>query len=185
MPSPKIKPDELIKPGGERPGGETPIPREDNKPEPYDAEVFHDNHQRYIFKQELGRGTYGIVYLYHHEKDPSLKIALKVARVGNRFSVASINSESNYHKKISNFFGLKKFVPKFLRQTYFDKTPVIMSEFIDQSIQEYILTINQAKSPLGIVGIILQMFDAIHMLHSEAKFLHKDIKPDNFRIQGH
>lgn len=27
------------------------------------------------------------------------------------------------------------------------------------------------------------MFDAIHLLHQEAKLLHKDIKLDNFRIQ--
>jgi serine/threonine protein kinase len=27
------------------------------------------------------------------------------------------------------------------------------------------------------------MFDAIQKLHSEAKLVHKDIKPDNFRIQ--
>jgi hypothetical protein len=44
--------------------------REDYKSEPYDAEIFQDN-QRYIFKQELSRGTYWIVYLYHHESDPS------------------------------------------------------------------------------------------------------------------
>ena len=119
VPSPQITPGEYITPGGETPGGETPMPREDNKPEPYDAEVFQDN-QRYVFKQELGRGTYGIVYLYHHESDPSQKMALKVARVGNRFSVSSINSESNYHKKISNFVGLNKFVPKYLGQTYFN-----------------------------------------------------------------
>ena len=31
------------------------------------------------------------------------------------------------------------------------------------------------------------MFDAIHLLHSEAKLLHKDIKLDNFRVDdsGH
>jgi serine/threonine protein kinase len=27
------------------------------------------------------------------------------------------------------------------------------------------------------------MFDAIYYLHQDGKFLHKDIKPDNFRIQ--
>jgi serine/threonine protein kinase len=34
---------------------------------------------------------------------------------------------------------------------------------------------------------MLQMFDAIHLLHSEAKLLHKDIKLDNFRVddKGH
>ena len=31
------------------------------------------------------------------------------------------------------------------------------------------------------------MFDAIHLLHSEAKLLHRDIKLDNFRVDddGH
>ena len=30
---------------------------------------------------------------------------------------------------------------------------------------------------------MLQMFDAIYLLHSKAKLVHKDIKPDNFRVQ--
>jgi hypothetical protein len=31
---------------------------------------------------------------------------------------------------------------------------------------------------------MLGMFDAIQSLHQIAKYVHKDIKPDNFRIQG-
>jgi serine/threonine protein kinase len=34
------------------------------------------------------------------------------------------------------------------------------------------------------VDVMLQMFDAIELLHSEAKLLHRDIKPDNFRYQA-
>ena len=42
--------------------------------------------------------------------------------------------------------------------------------------------ITESKSSLGIVGLILQMFDAIHKLHAEAKLIHKNIKPNLFRI---
>lgn len=33
-----------------------------------------------------------------------------------------------------------------------------------------------------LIDLMLQMFDAIHILHHQAKLLHKDIKLDNFRI---
>jgi hypothetical protein len=43
--------------------------------------------------------------------------------------------------------------------------------------------INESKSSLGIVCLFLQMFDAIQKLHTEAKLIHKNIKPDLFRIK--
>ena len=169
---------------GETPGGFHTPGGDDSKAEPYDAYIFHENQKKYLFKQELGRGAQGIVYLYEEENDPSKKLALKVARVGNRYSISAINNEGNFHKKISNIVGLNNYVPKFLGQTYFDKNlPVIKSEYIAQSIEEHAIMIHDTKSSLGIVGLILQMYDAIHKLHSEAKLVHKDIKPDNFRIQ--
>ena len=103
-----------------------------------------------MHSRELGRGTFGIVYLYQMRDNPANKIALKAARVGNRMSISSINNEGNYHKKIASFSsssdGLNKYVPKFLGQTYFDKTPVIKSEYILYSIEEYLhLNLNQTN----------------------------------------
>jgi predicted Ser/Thr protein kinase len=76
--------------------------------------IFHEN-EKYVHVRELGRGTFGIVYLYQQQDNPANKIALKAARAGNRISSSSINNEGNYHKKIANFGGgLNKYVPKFL-----------------------------------------------------------------------
>jgi predicted Ser/Thr protein kinase len=65
--------------------------------------------------RELGRGTFGIVYLYQQQDNPDAMIAAKAARVGNRMASTSINNEGNYHKKIANVNGgLNKYVPKYL-----------------------------------------------------------------------
>ena len=37
-----------------------------NKVEPYDAYILHEKN-RYLYKSELGRGSYGIVYLYQND----------------------------------------------------------------------------------------------------------------------
>jgi hypothetical protein len=101
----------------------------DNSPEPHDPLIFHAD-KKYYVKQELGRGTQGIVYLYEEDGDSSKKIAVKVARLTDRYSAAAINKESNLHKKLSAIVGLNKYVPAYLGQTYFDKAPVIKSEYI-------------------------------------------------------
>jgi DNA-binding sugar fermentation-stimulating protein len=98
----------------------------------------------------LGRGTQGIVYLYQNADDPSKKLALKVARLNNRLSTVSINSESNFHKRIWNTVGHKKYFPKYLGQTYFKEVPVIKSEYIDFSVEEYLQASKSNKSFIGI-----------------------------------
>ena len=108
---------------------------------------------------------------------------MKVARAGSQISSSIISNESNFHKNLSKILGLNNFVPKFLGETYFGKSPVIKTEYISQSIEDYVIMIPTNKSSLGIRGIILQIFDAVHLMHSEAKLLLKNIKPSNFRIQ--
>ena len=57
---------------------------------------------------------------------------------------------------------------------------VIKMEFIDQSIEE---AINDPIKPITVTVVMLKMFDSIQSLHEITKYVHKDIKPDNFRIQ--
>jgi serine/threonine protein kinase len=52
-------------------------------------------------------------------------------------------------------------------------------EFINQSIEE---AIKDPKDPTNNTKAMLGMFDAIQTLHEVTKYVHKDIKPDNFRI---
>lgn len=53
-------------------------------------------------------------------------------------------------------------------------------EFIYQEIEE---AIRDPINPLKVGQALLKMFDAIQSLHEITKYVHKDIKPDNFRIQ--
>ena len=53
-------------------------------------------------------------------------------------------------------------------------------EFIDQSIYE---AINNKSKSYSNKDAMLGMFDAIQCLHQIPKYVHRDIKPDNFRIQ--
>ena len=57
---------------------------------------------------------------------------------------------------------------------------VIKMEFIYQEIEE---AIRDPINPLKVGQALLKMFDAIQSLHEITKYVHKDIKPDNFRIQ--
>jgi hypothetical protein len=41
--------------------------------------IFHGG-KKYLVRQELGRGTQGIVYLYEQEEDSIKKLAVKAAR---------------------------------------------------------------------------------------------------------
>lgn len=75
-------------------------------------------------------------------------------------------------------------MPKYLGETFFGNLQVIKSEYINQSIEEHFSTIDYSNMRVSTLrDMMMQMFDGIHMLHREAKLLHKDIKPDNFRIQ--
>lgn len=53
-------------------------------------------------------------------------------------------------------------------------------EFINKSIEE---AIKDPSDSTNITKALLGMFDAIQALHEVTKYVHKDIKPDNFRIQ--
>lgn len=58
-----------------------------------------------------------------------------------------------------------------------------MSEYLEFSIEEY-LTLTPPERKLTFQEIALQMFDAIKEIH-EIGYIHRDIKPDNFRIHEH
>ena len=56
-------------------------------------------------------------------------------------------------------------------------------EYINKSVEEHFKDKINWKTKIGILDIFLQMFDAIETLHKLGKAVHRDIKPDNFRMQ--
>ena len=56
-----------------------------------------------------------------------------------------------------------------------------MSEYLEQSIEEYVASPSRKLSDSE---LFIQMFDIIKEIH-EAGFVYKDIKPEHFRMQNH
>ena len=70
---------------------------------------------------------------------------------------------------------------KFIKDGYFGGCPYIMSEYAEYSLEEYIkLKEFPGKTPFSMICV--QMIEAVEQMHN-AGFIHKDIKPDNFRIK--
>ena len=93
-----------------------------------------------------------------------------------------IFKEVKAFKEISNVLhaNKKEYAPKYLGETFFKDTLVIKMEYINQDIEE---AIQDPINPITVTQVMLMMFDAIQSLHEIVKYVHKDIKPDNFRIQ--
>jgi serine/threonine protein kinase len=111
----------------------------------------------------------------------------------------------SYKHKILQDKGLSR-IPIYYGYGYFDKRPFIISEYIENSLEEYLklphvtdLRPTQAKlrgsevngtdiTPIGVQTrklthqqVFLQMLEAVQEIH-KTFHIHKDIKPDNFRI---
>ena len=63
---------------------------------------------------------------------------MKVARNKNSLSKVYIADEIKTYVHLSSLKELNKYVPKFIGQTLFGDLPVLITEYINQSIEEYI-----------------------------------------------
>lgn len=62
-----------------------------------------------------------------------------------------------------------------------NKYNYIILEYLEYSLQEYLE--NHSHSLESIKKVVFGMIDSVQALH-EAGFVHRDIKPQNFRITG-
>ena len=100
--------------------------RSENTQHAYDEIILHNGNQ-FKYQKEIGRGSFGIVYLYQDQQSGT-KVAVKVAISGNKQAAKSMNYENYVHRNlIKNGMTL---LPKFIKDGYFGDCPYIMSEYV-------------------------------------------------------
>lgn len=84
-----------------------------------------------------------------------------------------------YHKFLWQK-GVRR-IPEYLGDCYINSNLCIMSDYLEMSIEEYLVSPDRKLSN---TEICLQMLKSIEEIHN-AGYIHRDIKPDNFRIHDH
>lgn len=146
----------------------------------------------FTYERLLGSGTYGQVFLYSKGSE---KVAIKLENANQNFQ--TLTSETITLKKIiqatpypcENTRQEKLLVPK-----YYDHGLVnsdkdnniqynfLTMEYLDQSLDEYLSSNADNRNALSFGQISVLALKALKSLHQRG-FIHKDVKPDNFRIK--
>eukprot|EP00347_Sterkiella_histriomuscorum_P010500 403376044 len=106
------------------------------------------------FKEVIGKSAYGLVCLYESIKS-------------QKFAIKFEHSKSPIKKLLQESLNLKKIHEKNQINAY-SQTRVIMIPYDKKELKRF-------------RDLSLKMFEAVKSLH-QANYIHRDIKPDNFRI---
>ena len=109
----------------------------------------------YKHSKEVGRGSTSVVYCYTDASQN--KIAVKAARIGDYLARGVIEQE-----KCMNMDLMKKglsCIPEFLDEGYLGDNPYIITEYIEQSIEDYLENVMDRK--LNFSQILVQMVEAV------------------------
>lgn len=144
-----------------------------------------------VLEKEVGKGSFGIVYLAHYKNTPGAKVAVKVTKTKDvhpleRHILSCMsrvkllknkNAEGCIHKNIlciKDFFETKT-------------AAFIVSEYIVGAITLATFTpapqLTKKERDLFLLEIIYQLADALEFMHSY-NICHRDIKPANILMRG-
>ncbi|TNV73739.1 hypothetical protein FGO68_gene402 [Halteria grandinella] len=129
----------------------------------------------YTLHSLLGQGAFGLVYLYHSPDATPSRLAVKYDSGTHN----TITKESYYLEKMTKL-GLRH-IPRYYGSQYFKGAPNLIMQYVEYSVQEYIEKMCGKAERLTLGQVCEQMLEALQEMH-EARFLHQDVKPDNFRV---
>lgn len=158
---------------------------------------WQENHQlhnnKYIIKQELGQGAFGITYKAIQNTPLQLPVVIKTPNM-------RLKRDRQYSRYVEKFIQEAQLLGK-LGQVphqnivrvldYFEEgdsnTPCLVMEFIDgQNLFELIENADQAAKPLheqNAVNFIHQIGNALKSIHQHS-IVHRDIHPGNIMLRS-
>lgn len=139
-------------------------------------------HDQFVFDKFLAQGGEGAVCRYIRIAD-KVPVAVKFDSKGaNKILGECLFYRNLCFKQVNKPF---KSAPEYFLHDTFDGRRYLIIQYIQEDLVEYI-----RKKPKGkerdrlILEMGIQMLDKIKEMHEVTKYIHRDIKPDNFRVQN-
>jgi serine/threonine protein kinase len=147
--------------------------------EDYRPDVVDHDGGKYFHNKELGRGAFGIVYLYEEKDQPYKKLAIKVENLKANRSHGSVMTKESYYLRMMNDKNCDRVIG-YYGDGFCSTAQYMKLEYIDMTLEAYVKdpTIPGKRS---ISDIASQMLDCLKQMH-KAGYLHQDVKTDNFMI---
>ena len=108
-----------------------------NKAEDFYPESFYHNDAEYRFVKELGRGAFGIVYLYQQTYNPQKKLAIKTDNVNARRTHGSMMTNESHYLRTLNDKGCSRVIG-YYGDGYNKGTEYMILEYIDTTLEAYV-----------------------------------------------
>lgn len=146
------------------------------------------NFDRYMFKNVLGKGGFGVTYLVYDNLEKKDQVA-KVAKINSK-------NEKSYIKELDNLITIYKNTCRSdlicIRNYYTEilnekskKLVIILDKVDGIELREFIELIRSGKIVLKIedyLFIFKNLLNTLNYLHNKLNMAHMDIKPENIMI---
>ena len=129
--------------------------------------------KKYTVEKELGKGSFGKVYLGKAISNGEL-VALKVEPITKNNS--ALESEAYTLNNLKGFG-----IPKILSYGKTKNFRILIETLLGQSLCDIFKKYRRKLSLYDICLIAIQVLERIELVHAHG-YIHKDIKPDNFLI---
>ncbi|CAD8115839.1 unnamed protein product [Paramecium sonneborni] len=139
-----------------------------------DPKIFNN---KYIIKQQISSGSFGIVYLAF-DKNTKEEVAVKVEKEDNE-DASSLEREISILNRLSGVPGTPKFYWSGFEQDY----NVIVIQILGKDLSHYIKQYKQFTLKT-VLQITLQLLTTLQMVHQRG-VIHRDFKPENILTGYH
>lgn len=135
--------------------------------------------QKYMFKQNIGHGAFGEVYMAIRLFDGKL-VAMKVEN--RKIDIPRLHTEYNFYKKMISR-NLRRVIPHVFEFIQTPEYNIMVMEVLGDNLEDIFNKHDKKFSVSTVLYLGYHIVNILEKIH-QTNFIHRDIKPSNFLV-GH